>query len=412
MLCLIIDMGFSEMKSNFKGYYDLTDSEFKLLWDNCIFVLDTNILLNFYRYTEKTNSDFFSILEKIKNRLWIPYQVALEYQKNRLTVISEKKEAYKELEKIIDDISKNYKASIQGKGFERHPIIEINAIGDKIDETCSSIKKQIKEKEKNHPDLIKSDKIREQLDRLLEGKIGQSFTIERLKEIYKEGEKRYDEKIPPGFADNDKKGNSKFGDLVIWFEILEKGKTENKSIIFVVDDGKEDWWNKIKGKTLGPRPELIQEFYSMVNADFYMYKSERFMSYAEKHLGLKFDSNSVKEVERVSKDKRSVSSFSNLIGYSPALEYSIDSIAPLLAASYSLDPEYVELSKKQGEIERMIIESQLKLLELREKQATEDILFSFQTSNEISRLEEKVKRLKEILGDIEKIVPKTYRYSR
>ena len=52
----------------------------------------------------------------------------------------------------------------------------------------------------------------------------------------------------------------KFGDFFLWKELLEHGKEQKRPIIFVTDDKKEDWWLKVKGRTLGPRPELIAEF--------------------------------------------------------------------------------------------------------------------------------------------------------
>lgn len=39
-----------DMKSKFRGYYKPTDEEFDTLWKNAVFVFDTNVLLNLYRY--------------------------------------------------------------------------------------------------------------------------------------------------------------------------------------------------------------------------------------------------------------------------------------------------------------------------------------------------------------------------
>ena len=73
------------MKDLFPGYYYLlSDDDFQVLWQKCIFIFDTNILLNFYEYYKETREDFFELLYTIENRLWIPHQVALEYHKNRI----------------------------------------------------------------------------------------------------------------------------------------------------------------------------------------------------------------------------------------------------------------------------------------------------------------------------------------
>ena len=77
------------MKELFPGYYRPSEDEFSDLWKNCVFILDTNVLLNLYRYSEESRNDFIKVLHKIETRLWIPHQVALEFQENRTKVIEE-----------------------------------------------------------------------------------------------------------------------------------------------------------------------------------------------------------------------------------------------------------------------------------------------------------------------------------
>lgn len=79
------------MKKLFPGFYQPTDTEFKKLWEKCTFVIDANVLLNLYRYPEEAKADLLKVFGKISDRLWLPYQAALEYQKNRLIVIAEQR---------------------------------------------------------------------------------------------------------------------------------------------------------------------------------------------------------------------------------------------------------------------------------------------------------------------------------
>jgi hypothetical protein len=48
--------------------------------------------------------------------------------------------------------------------------------------------------------------------------------------------------------------------LLVWFTILEIGKSKNKDIIFVSGDQKSDWWHRIEEQSIYPRYELIDEF--------------------------------------------------------------------------------------------------------------------------------------------------------
>lgn len=75
------------MREMFKGYVDYQEQEYKFIWENALIVFDTNILLNFYRYSKETRKTMFEILDNLKKRLWIPYQVAHEFYKNRVNVI-------------------------------------------------------------------------------------------------------------------------------------------------------------------------------------------------------------------------------------------------------------------------------------------------------------------------------------
>ena len=91
------------MKRIFLGYYAPSQDEFEVLWANAIFVFDTNVLLNLYRYQSDTRDALLGLIEQLNDRVWIPYQVGLEYQRNRLAVIAEQEKAYSEVRKIVDE---------------------------------------------------------------------------------------------------------------------------------------------------------------------------------------------------------------------------------------------------------------------------------------------------------------------
>jgi DNA-binding NarL/FixJ family response regulator len=65
--------------------------------------------------------------------------------------------------------------------------------------------------------------------------------------------------LPPGYKDSSKDDEG-IGDLLIWYTILEIGKSRKKSVIFVSGEEKSDWWYKSEGQTLYPRYELTDEF--------------------------------------------------------------------------------------------------------------------------------------------------------
>ena len=89
--------------------------EKKQLWNGCVFVFDTNVLLNLYRYTANTRDTLLTALDDLKDRVWIPYQVAYEYAKNRFDVICETIEKYSKLEKTKESFIGQYATELRLK---------------------------------------------------------------------------------------------------------------------------------------------------------------------------------------------------------------------------------------------------------------------------------------------------------
>ena len=101
------------MKKLFNGFYTPNKDEIKKSWfdKKTLFVFDTNVLLNLYRYTETTRDDFFQIIDNISEKVWMPYHVGLEYQRNRLTVIKSEKAIFNNLQEYVNIIEKTLDTS-------------------------------------------------------------------------------------------------------------------------------------------------------------------------------------------------------------------------------------------------------------------------------------------------------------
>ncbi|WP_181295760.1 PIN domain-containing protein [Pseudomonas sp. Q2-TVG4-2] len=296
------------MKDKFPGHFSNPAADHSL-WDRCIFVFDTNILLNLYRYSDETRALFIKTLRLLQERIWIPYRVADEYLENRLNVIYEQQEEY---EKAIAEINK-----LKGKleNSRQHPFVSAKTMKG----VAASLEKAIEELSNNkdvHTRRITSDEIKDEIADIFEDRVGNLSSDAELEDIIKEGTARYEQKIPPGYSDIKKQGGDSsltsrcrpYGDLIIWKEIIGKAKEVDTPIIFVTDDGKEDWWLRFKGKTIGPRPELIKEFQSEVNQLFHMYLPERFLSLATEKEQEKPSKEVLEEIRDVRQKELDISS--------------------------------------------------------------------------------------------------------
>lgn len=272
------------MKKKFIGFYDPTEQEIEDAWTNGVFAFDANTLLNLYRYTDVTRKDFLHVLKFIKENLFIPFQVAFEYLNNRIKVIDDLEKSYIDLEQSYNNIfQNNLKTAINN--YKRHPSIEIQSLLKQNEDFLNKISLLLEKQKKKHPDFKTKDYILDELTLLFECCIGKEPLKSDLKKIYEEGKDRYLEEIPPGYKDlkeKEKKGQRHlYGDLLIWKELIEYSKRNKKPLIFVTDDGKDDWWKKENGITIRPREELIKEFYDLTGIRILIYNSDQFLKFAK-----------------------------------------------------------------------------------------------------------------------------------
>jgi hypothetical protein len=267
------------MKGEFPGWYAKTPEDLKALWENAIFVPDTNILLHLIRHSANVRTQLAAVFERKKDALWIPYQVGAEFQRRRLDVQQQTKDAY---DKLTEEMTSSVnQARNKLNQYRAHPVIDFERELTALDVYLADFEKRMTEARSKHPteELAASF---ERVTELFTGRVGAKPTEERLAAIRKEGEERYAKKIPPGFEDVKKggEGGDKYGDLIIWKEMIEKAKAAKRPIIFVTDDGKSDWWHIHHGKKLGPHPYLVEEFLNATGQQFHIYELPQFLRHS------------------------------------------------------------------------------------------------------------------------------------
>lgn len=280
------------MKELFPGYYRKTEDDIKRIWENGIIMFDTNVLLNLYRYSDSTQRTIIELIKRFSSQIYLPHQAALEYNRNRYEVIAEQEKAYNEFLEKISQIQKDLQSTSKPPFLTPKVDKELNTVFEKVGD-------EVKESIQKYCNYLKDDPIYTDVSKLFAGRITEQFLEEELNEIFKEGELRFKNKIPPGFEDEKTKdGNRKYGDLVLWKQIIKKAKEVKKDVILITDERKVDWWWKIKdGRNMGPRQELIEEMRLQANVDFHMYSSERFLSYGQTFLKEKINQQAIEEIQ-------------------------------------------------------------------------------------------------------------------
>jgi len=265
------------MKNLFSGFHNPDASELSDAWlsDETLIVFDTNTFINLYGYAIQTRSDFFSILDKLQNSIWIPYHVALEYQRNRLQAIKREKAVFTQIDKLLGKIDKVFSDDFPDLALARR-FPKLNENTEKFHKDVQKLVKNyrisVNHWDKQQPSVRTHDKIRAHINTFFDGRTGSPpKSQDEINEIHTKGKSRFELSIPPGYMDKDKEKEKEpkftyggityerqYGDLIIWQQIIEKASEEKfKNVIFVTDDSKEDWWYILPKLPLPPIPTII-----------------------------------------------------------------------------------------------------------------------------------------------------------
>lgn len=276
------------MKDLFAEFMPLNSVEIQRIWDEALIIPDANVLLNLYRFTAPAREELFSLFEdpKVNARIWLPYWAALEFHRNRALVIAEQGVPYDRLTATIDKHVRNLVDEIQQVQLHRyHPYISKEDLTAATATLRDALLSDLKARASTYPNFLTEDVILERVQNLFAGKLGVEPTATEKEDIIRVGEERFKKKIPPGYLDEAKEGIDKYGDYIIWREVLQNAHAAKRPVIFVTDDAKEDWWYRVKGRTVGARPELRREFRSETGEEFLLYTSTEFARYAKDYLG-------------------------------------------------------------------------------------------------------------------------------
>ncbi|MBZ1521578.1 hypothetical protein J3325_10455 [Leuconostoc mesenteroides] len=256
-----------------------------------LIVIDTNYLLSILRLSPDLAIKYINALINNKENIYIPYIVALEFNFNKSSVKYENKKNIETINEIKDNIKKVLSESQikLSKILLTDQLDRIKRHNDTYLKKLDSELHSIKETDRNKTD---NDTYNSLID-AISTKIGEKPTQLSINNIEAEGKTRYENKIAPGYNDEKNKVGSrsfdgieyqrKYGDLLIWKDIILKAKElKKKRVIFVTDDGtsgkKDDLFYKIDGNKIGPAIEMMDELYKDSNADLYILRNEHFVS--------------------------------------------------------------------------------------------------------------------------------------
>lgn len=289
------------MKKIYPWYFPITETELDDIWKNGILTVDTNVLLDLYRYHESTRSSLIASLKSFGGRKWLSNQASAEFIRNRNKVIISAEKTFKQAADEADKLNANLQSSISQLKGNRIIAAEVtDQLAISVGEAINALREQIKNAKDNYPRFLQHDPVLRELAELFDDAVGQPFDAADIEGITAVAEERKVKKIPPGYLDTDKGDDRPYGDYFLWRQILEKAKSDNSSVLLVTSERSEDWWEVISGKTTGPRPEMLKEAFEFVGKPILIYRTERFLEMALTRQKLSVNSEAIEEIRAVS----------------------------------------------------------------------------------------------------------------
>lgn len=301
------------MRDSFIGYFEPTSEMIAEGWKSALIALDTNVLLGLYRLPSEARTEVQNLLYRLKDRIWIPYHVLVEYHANRLDVLKEEYDAASKMEGDIRAAFSEFKSRISTDGNKKRQCWKsVSEQLNKMETAVVALRDTAKAERAHYIAPSDSDTVREFIEELLTGRVGPRPLDQKAVDAAEaEAEKRFSLGIGPGYKDDSKAGQRRvmdglvydrqYGDFMIWSQLLrhcEEQKVE--SVMFVTSDGKEDWWLDTKtsaGKR--PQPELVMEMLRVAKVrNFEMYALKDFTPDAGKYLHVDVEQSTIDEVAK------------------------------------------------------------------------------------------------------------------
>jgi predicted nucleic acid-binding protein len=265
--------------------------------------LDTNILLNLYRYEDTARDEFLAVLRQMKNRLFVTDQVATEFWRNRESVLgdrdSEGRKAREALEKAQTSAQNAIGAWANRLGVDDEKRSSLlNSLAEAIAATTVEIGEVTAGS--RHSFDTNEDELLETIGQLVDGRVGVEAAADQQERDVSEGKRRAKERIPPGFADDDKDGDGIAGDYLVWRQSLRFAQSEGVDwLVFVSDDVKADWRRDEGASNPRARPELEREAWLDAGCRLLMLKSTALLRMAKGVLGLEVSEGTFTAVSSV-----------------------------------------------------------------------------------------------------------------
>lgn len=297
-------MGVS-LTDGFDQYYRPGPEREKRAFDEGLIVLDANVLLHVLRYSPTAREELLGVIEVVADRCLIPHQVALEYNRNRVRVVEDRRKELASTTAEIDSIRSRARAVVNSLRERRTlGLEEVHQLDAAVSEFFAALETASADAadqyDLNPDDLVgRKDALTSRLELALTEKVADAPSADLRAEDEKEAERRREAGLAPGFKD--KAG----GDYLWWAEVMRSDLLQGKPLVIVSDDAaKGDWRYEVRGMTAGPHSLLTEDVLRAGGTDLVLLTTRDLLRLAEQTGASPVSDETIAESEKVLADRR------------------------------------------------------------------------------------------------------------
>jgi predicted nucleic acid-binding protein len=326
----------------FIGYKIASSDEYDAALREAVVAVDANVLLDLYRFRPRTSKDLISTLESLGDRLVIPHQAVREFWRHRQRSQGSPRGATKAATDALAKAGRSMSDAVtiwaKAVGVDEEELGDLTGrISDFLDTLKGELQTVLEDADKERG----GDPILDQLAALVEGRVTQAPTQEEWDECLAEAARRIDAEEPPGYKDVEKEGDDVpeggAGDYLVWYQATRYAKAQNRDLVIVTRDEKEDWWWRQQSEFIGPRPELTREYHELTGRRLFLMRPADLLARASV-LEVEVDQESSVDAGRITSESKEV--VTDVDKWTPdalsALLRRLDEEAPVQAAALRL----------------------------------------------------------------------------
>ena len=294
------------LTEGFEYYFRPTVQRVDSAFRDGLLVIDTNILLNVMRYSPPAREELLRVLEWISDRVVIPHQVAREYNRNRVKVVTDRRKELSDVADEIDELRANIRRVV-GKLRDRRLLhgeelsvfdASAGAFSASLQDASSSASGQY---DLDPARLVGSmDELTKKLSEIFSGRVLDPSPEDVVENDRREAARRKEEKLAPGYKDQ------AGGDYLWWAEVLRLPEISGLPLVVISDDAaKGDWRFEEHGISIGPQEILFEDVRRVDGTDLILLTTRDLFEVARRAGFGQVSDATIEESEKVISERRS-----------------------------------------------------------------------------------------------------------